>query len=125
MGREIQSEEREMSTAEAIGGKVRRVVALESSGWGDQRNAVERISSESRIPFWTLDNLRTGRAKTVEGSVINRFNRWYLEYLERKVASIQHEITIEKAKNDDADLDLLETEVAALLRKIAERKASV
>lgn len=114
-----------MSSVEAIGGKVRRVVALESTGWGDQRNAVKRISSESRIPFWTLDNLRTGRAKTVEGSVISKFNRWYLDYLKRKVVSLQHEITIEKAKSDDADLELLENEVAALLRKIEARKATV
>jgi hypothetical protein len=114
-----------MSTAEAIGDKVRFMVAEETHGWGDQRNAVERLSRASKVPFWTLENLRTGRTKTVEGSVIRKVKAAYIAFLERKVASLQREIENEKAVNDDADLDLLETEVADLLRKVQARRKAI
>lgn len=114
-----------MSTAEAIGDKVRFMVAEETNGWGDQKNAVERLARASRVPFWTLENLRTGRAKTVEGSVIRKIKSAYVALLERKVASLQREIELEKAVNDDPDLEVLETEVAALLRKVQARRTSL
>lgn len=114
-----------MSTAQVMGGKVRFMVAEESNGWGDQKNAVERVARASRVPFWTLENLRTGRAKTVEGSVIRKIKAAYVAMLERKVAALQREIESEKAANDDPDLGLLETEVADLLRKVKARKKAI
>ena len=77
------------------------------------------------MPFWTLENLRTGRAKTVEGSVIRKIKAAYVARLERKVSALQHEIELEKTVNADADLDVLETEAAALLRKVKAHRAAL
>lgn len=57
-----------MSSAEVAAGYVRRMVSRESGGWGDQQQALKRLSRVYNLPFWTLNNLRIGRAKTVSRS---------------------------------------------------------
>lgn len=124
MGREIQSQERKLSTAcvETAGGYVRRMVEREARGWGDQSEAQARLESRYGIPYWAMDRLRTGRAKTVEAGLFARIRGAYIDLCERQVAKLQHEIAIEKALTEDDTLEDLELEAAALAARIQAKK---
>lgn len=127
MCRKFQSQERELSTAlvEEAGGYVRRMVEKEAHGWGDQAPAQGRIEAKYGIPYWTLERLRTGRAKTVEAGLFARIRGAYLDLCERQVAKLQHEIAIEKALNEDDSLEDLERAAADLLARVEAKKAAL
>lgn len=120
--RETESEVRKMSSAEMATGYVRRMVERETRGWGDQENALSRLEQRYGLPFWSLQNIRTGRAKTVEAGLFARIRAAYLDLCERQVAKLQHEIAIEKALNEDDTLEDLEREAAALAARVAAKK---
>lgn len=113
-----------MSSAEMAAGYVRRMVEHETRGWGDQENALSRLEARYGLPFWSLNNLRTGRAKTVEAGMFARIRGAYLDLCERQVAKLQHEISIEKALNEDDTLEDLEREARRLAQKIQAKKAA-
>ncbi len=112
-----------MSSADVATGYVRRMVEKETRGWGDQNSALHRIGDRYRLPFWTLNNLKTGRAKTVEAGLFDRIRAAYLDLCERQVRQLQHEIEIEKAKAGDASFEDLAREAEELAARVAERKA--
>jgi hypothetical protein len=112
-----------MSTVEAAGGYVRRMVESETRGWGDQENAMSRLEARYGIPFWSLKRLQTGRAKTVEAGLFARIRAAYLDLCERQVTKLQHEIAIEKAIYQDDTLQDLEREAEMLLARIDAAKA--
>lgn len=123
--RENQYQEHEMSSvdmAEEASGFVRRMIARETRGWGDQGPAQQRLEARYGLSFWTLEHLRTGRAKSVEASLFARIRAAYLDICERQVASLQHEIAIEKAINGDDTLEDLEREAAELVARVAAKK---
>lgn len=124
--RESQQEAREMSSldwADEAGRYVRRMVEKETKGWGDQENALGRLEARYGLPFWSLNNLRTGRAKTVDAGLFARIRMAYLDLCERQIRQLQHEITIEKALSEDDTIQDLEREAAHLAAQIAARKA--
>jgi hypothetical protein len=121
--RENQYQEREVSSAEMATGYVRRMVETEARGWGDQDNAMTRLEARYGIPFWSMNHLRTGRAKTIEASLFARIRGAYLDLCQRQVAKLQHQISIEKALNSDDTLADLESEAERLAAKIAAAKA--
>jgi hypothetical protein len=94
-----------MELADTAGGYVRRMVERESRGWGDQTNAQQRLERRYGLPFWALEHLRTGRAKTVEAGLFARIRGAYLDLCERQVAKLQNEIAVEKALNEDVSLE--------------------
>lgn len=124
MRREIQSQEQKLSTAlvDEAGGYVRRMVEREARGWGDQTHAQTRLESRYGIPFWALERLRTGRAKTVDAGLFARIRGAYLDLCERQVAKLQHEIAVEKALTDDDTLEDLESEAFRLAQKITAKR---
>ena len=122
MVRESQSSERGMSTVEQAMGYVKRMIASEAKGWGDQENAQHRIEAKYGISFWALERLRTGRAKSVDMGLFQRIRGAYLDLCERQVAKIQSEIAIERALGSDT-LEDLEAEAASLAARIAAKKA--
>ena len=125
--RENQHQEREMSSvemADQAGGFVRRMIERETKGWGDQGPAQQRLEARYGLSFWTLDHLRTGRAKSIEASLFARVRAAYLDVCERQVAILQHEIAIEKAINSDDTLEDLEREAAELVARVAAGPAS-
>ncbi len=124
MGREIQSQERELSTAlvDTAGSYVRRMVEKEGRGWGDQSEAQSRLEARYGIPYWALERLRTGRAKTVEAGLFARIRGAYLDLCEKQVAKLQHEIAIEKAMSANDTLEDLEREAARLVARIQAQK---
>ncbi|TDR28885.1 hypothetical protein [Aquamicrobium defluvii] len=122
--RESQHQERKVSSSATIAaGYVRRMVEKETKGWGDQNNAMSRLERRYGLPFWSLNNLRTGRAKTVEAGLFTRIRSAYLDLCEREIAKLQHELSVEKALNPDDDLSDIEAEALALAEKIAAKKA--
>jgi hypothetical protein len=121
--RDFQHREREVSTVEEAGSLVRRMVHREANGWGDQGPAQRRLEVKYGIPFWSLEHLRTGRAKTVDGGLLARIRAAYLDLCERQVAKLQHEIAVEKAINEDDSLGDLEREAEELASRIAAARA--
>lgn len=124
--RQFQRSEKEMSTVDfagTAGGYVRKMVEREARGWGDQGPAQERLEARYGLPFWSLERLRTGQAKTVDAGLFARSRAAYLDICERQVANLQHEIAAEKAMNEDDTLADLEREAAALAAKIKAKKA--
>jgi hypothetical protein len=117
--REIRQQEREVSSAETAAGYVRRMVEWETRGWGDQENALSRIGRKHGLAFWTLNNLRTGRAKTVEAGLFGRIRAAYLAICESQIAKLEQEIAIEKAITCDDTLENLESEARRLAAQIA------
>lgn len=125
--REFQDQECELSTAAAVetaGQYVRRMVATESSGWGDHANAQQRLERRYGIPYWSLEHIRTGRAKTVDAGLFARIRAAYLDLCERQMARLQHEIQIEKALHEDDTIEDLEREAASILARLAAKKAA-
>lgn len=119
---EYRVEEKDMSTAEVATGYVRRMLESETRGWGDQDGALTRLEARYGLSFWTLNHLRSGRAKTIEAGVFQRVRAAYLDLCQRQVQRLQHEIAVEKAIQDDGTLEDLEAEAAALAARIAAKK---
>jgi hypothetical protein len=74
------------------------------------------------LSYWTLNNLRIGRAKTVEASIFNKVRSAYLDFCERQIAQLQHELELEKIGNPDADMEDLVSEATQLLAKVGAAK---
>lgn len=124
MSRESQQSERPMSMelVDTAGGYIRRMVEREAKGWGDQTNAQQRLEARYGLPFWAMEHLRTGRAKTVEAGLFARIRGAYLDLCERQVAKLQHEIAIERTLSEDDTLEDLEREARRLAARIQEKK---
>ncbi|WP_104662830.1 hypothetical protein [Ensifer adhaerens] len=114
-----------MTSAVQAQGYVKRMLELEGTTWGNLTNALEGIERRYGIPYWTLNNLRTGRAKTVEAGLFKRLQRAYYDHCERQISRLQHELEIEKARDaNDLDADLL-AQVQSLAEKVKEAKGRV
>jgi hypothetical protein len=113
-----------MSSAQAATVYVRRMIEEEARGWGDNDNALSRLGARYGLPYWTLNNLRTGRAKTVEAGVFSRIRAAYLDVCERQVAKLQHQIAIEKATGSDDTFDDLAREAESLVARIKAKRAA-
>lgn len=111
--------------AEKASGYVNRMVAKESTGWGDQSNALERLGVRYGIPFWTLNHLRTKRAKTCDTGLYYRIKAAYLHFCESEVRKLQHEIEIERARYGDDTLEDLEAEAARLVARVQATKEAM
>lgn len=89
-------------------GFVRRLVKLESNGWGDEKEALHRISRECRLSFWTLNNIRIGRAKTVTADVRDRVRQALVDNCKRHAARLLHEaeLAAKTGRDNDAVADV-------------------
>lgn len=112
-----------MSSAQVATGYVRRMVANETRGWGDQENALERLANRYGLPFWTLNNIRTGRAKTVEASVFDAIKSAFADHCSVQAARLLHEAETAKAVNPDVPLDDIEDQIRALVARLETAKA--
>ncbi|PDT15881.1 hypothetical protein CO670_15400 [Rhizobium sp. J15] len=122
MCRETEHLEHEMSSAVAAQSYVKRMIERESAGWGDMTPAIERLERKYGIPFWTINNIRTGRAKTIEAGIFARIKAAYIDMCERQIARLQHELEIERELDGDAlDSDLL-AQVQGLAAKVQKAK---
>jgi hypothetical protein len=118
-----QHQEREMSTAEMASGYVRRMVENETRGWGDQDNALTRLEAKYGLPYWSLQNLRMGRAKTVEATLFNRIKAAFVDHCGKHAARLLHEAQMAKAINPDVDVAAIESEIRALASRLETAKS--
>ena len=93
-----------LMNAEVATNYVRSMVDQETRGHGDLELALDRLERRYGIGRWTLSRLRKGRSKTVDASLFQRIHFAYLDFCQRQVAAIKHEIEIEEAKGDDLSL---------------------
>ncbi len=119
---QLVSEREHMSSCELAGRYVREMTDREAKGWGDHSNALRRLSRRYGLSYWTLNNLRIGRSKTVEASIFKRVQTAYFDYCERQIAQLQHELELEKAVGGDADMENLVGEASQFLAKVREAK---
>lgn len=112
-------EQKVMSSAEVASGFVRRMVENGTRGWGDQSNALARLEARYGLPFWSLQNLRTGRAKTVEASLYNRVKAAFVDHCGKQAARLLHEAEIARVgNNSDVDVAAIESEIRALAARL-------
>lgn len=120
----VQQEKKVMSSAQMASGYVRRMVENETRGWGDMDNALTRLEAKYGLPFWTLQNLRTGRAKTVEASLFNRIKAAFVDQCGRHAARLLHEAEMAKVGNPNVDLADIENQIRALAAKLEAAKSN-
>jgi hypothetical protein len=106
MCREFQSRvQRVMNTATAEANSfIRRMVKNESGGWGDEAEALRRIARNNKLSFWTLNNIRIGRAKTVNADVRDRIRQAFIEHCRGQAAALLHEADLAAAKDNKNDV---------------------
>lgn len=100
---------------------VRKMIGREMQGPGDIGPAMSRLEAKYGIPFWSLDHIRKGKAKTVDVGLFARIRGAYLDHCERKLKALEHELRLERARGDDRDQDLLD-QVETLLAQVASRR---
>lgn len=106
------------AAAEATG-FVRRIVKEESNGWGDEAEALRRIARECKASFWTLNNLRIGRAKTVNADLRDRLREYFIDHCRRHAARLLLDAEMAAAKDNNNDaLRTVESEIRALASKL-------
>lgn len=112
------------ATFETVG-YVRRLVQIESKGWGDETEALRRIARESKLSFWTLNNLRIGRAKSVSADVRDRIRHALISKCQKHAARLLHEaeLAAKAGQYDDAAADIA-NRVRALAAELEAAKAS-
>lgn len=104
-------------TALAATELTRKLVAREMRGPSDTGPALCRLESKYGLPFWTMEHLRKGRAKTVDALLFARLRAAYLDHCRRQIAALQHELELERASGDDRNQDLL-AETETLMAKL-------
>lgn len=125
MCKESQSQvQRVMSSAAAeASGFIRRMVQNESGGWGDEAEALRRIARESKLSFWTLNNIRIGRAKTVNADVRDRIRMAFIDHCRGHAARLLHDAETAAAKGNKNDaLDDIENQIRALAARLEAAK---
>lgn len=107
-----------MSSAEVAAGFVRRMVESETRGWGDTREALHRLGVKYGLSFWTLNNLRIGRAKTVEASTYQKIKQAYADQCRRHAARLLHEADKAMMVTPNDDVAAIQDQIRALASRL-------
>lgn len=102
-----------------------RIVKLAAAEGADKTTALKTVARRTDLNFWTLHNIQRGRAKTVDASIFERIRTAYLDWCERQIAALQHEITIAREATPDADFLDLDDEIARLRTRVADARSAV
>lgn len=103
---------------------VHKLVKAERDHAPDEDAALEAIARRTKVGKWTLHNLKRGRAKTVDASIFERIRTAYLDWCERQLAALQHEIAIAREATPDAHFLDLDDEVARLRARLADARGA-
>lgn len=112
-----------VSMAVEAGDIVRRMVSRESRGWGDQAEAQRRIEQRYGLSFWSLEHLRTNRAKTCETSLFMRIQAAFADQCGAHAARLLREADEARKAYPDVHLDDIEDQIRALEARLADAKA--
>lgn len=109
--------------ADEAGMYVRRMVARESRGWGDQAEAQRRLETRYGLPYWSLEHLRTGKAKSCETSLFLRVQAAFVDHCGRQAKQLLNEAAAAKAVNPNVHLADIEDQIRALVARLEDAKA--
>jgi len=100
-------------------GYIRRMVSIERQGWGDEAEALRSIARRCKLSFWTLNNIKIGRAKTVDADVRDRVRDFFINNLRQHAARLIHEADMAAKTGGDNDvLAGIQDEIRALAARI-------
>ena len=102
---------------------VRAMVDFELKQSGDLEGAIRAVARQVRLGFWTVANYRRGRAKTCDGTILDRINRGYLELCARQMQKLQHQLSMSQEAHPDADYSDLLDEVSRLAARLPDAPA--
>lgn len=113
-----------MSAADTACDYARKIIGREAGGSGVE-SAMNRLEAKTGIGFWTWRSLWYGRPKQISHELFERVRGAYVALRERELATLQHDLEIEKMRRvNDTDQDLaaeveaLATEAARLAEKL-------
>lgn len=111
-------------SAVAASDLVRKMVDREIAASGSRDRAFDALSRRYGLTRSQLRHLRDGRAKTVETGLFHRIRLAYLDYCQRMIATLEHELAVERATGDvDDNLERFELEAQELASKIVAARA--
>lgn len=99
------------------------MVRLEAARSGSKELAITKICRDYGLTPAQIKHVRGGRAKDIKLSLFQRVRLAYLDYMHRLITSLEHEVAVEKAKHEDDSIQVLESEVQALLQKVEEARS--
>jgi hypothetical protein len=116
----VQKVQRVMSSATVeTAGYIRRLVQIERQVWGDEASALRKVARGCRLSFWTLNNIKIGRAKTVNADVRDRVRAYFINNLREHAARLIHEAeTAAKMGQSNDALAGIEREIRALAARL-------
>ncbi|MEX3008337.1 hypothetical protein [Hoeflea sp. TYP-13] len=97
---------------------IEKMVKREAARQGNRGLAIKKLCRDYGFTPAQIKHLRGGRAKDPKLSLVRRVQIAFLDHCENQIKALQHEIRIEKAKHEDADLEHLEAEATALAEKV-------
>lgn len=112
-----------VAMADEAGVFVKKMVARESHGWGDQLEAQRRLETRYGVPFWSMEHLRTGKAKSCETSLYMRIKDAFIDHCGSQAANLIQEAQNAQAVNYDDDVAAIEDQIRALAARLATAKS--
>ena len=113
-----------MDSAVAASNYIKRMIEKERKGTS-RESALDRLERRYGIPYWTMNNLRIGRAKTVEAGLFARIKAAYLDLCERELSKLQTEIEIARAITNDDSFEDLRLEAEDLVARVAAKREAL
>lgn len=97
---------------------VRRMVKEESAGWGDEAEALRRIARACKMSFWTLNNIKIGRAKTVNSDVRDIIRKYFIDHCRSHAARLLRDAELAAKENNNDALGILQDEIRTLAARL-------
>lgn len=87
-------------------------------------NTLRRVCEKYGLPYWTLENVRKGRARTIPLDLLDRLGHVWLSVREEQLRKWEMELATERAKGfvDDDLLDM-ERQAADFRSRLEARRA--
>lgn len=100
----------------------RKLFSNRVAGWGDETKAMEDCATWTGLTISSFKRIITGETKR-PGAFFARCRKGYLDYCARKIAELQKEVELEKARYGHVRIGDLDQEVEALVAKIEAARA--
>jgi uncharacterized protein (DUF4415 family) len=88
-----------------------------------EEEALRAIGRRAKVGFWTLHNIKRGRAKSVKDAILDRLEADYLDLCRRQLARWQHQLNIAEATSDD-NFDDLRRAISDVASRLADARAA-
>lgn len=96
--------------------RVRRMLEMETRGYGDDHNALRRLSEKIGLSFHTLHHLKLGYRKVISSELAGKIYVAYLNYVNLRIAEFREQVEREigEASETNDALAALASEAEAL-----------